>query len=83
MPRWPFSFARQQRPWPSQVQRAPKLLAAQPDAPRPHPLTTIGELPASVPYVDTSEYGQHLPPRQILYLIDERTVADAVPMVVE
>lgn len=58
-------------------------VASRPDAPRPHPLTTIGELPASVPYVDTSEYGQHLPPRQILYLIDERTVADAVPMVVE
>ena len=58
-------------------------VASRPDAPRPHPLTTIGELEAPEPYVDTSLHGQYLPARKVLYLIDERTAADSAPMVIE
>ena len=56
-------------------------VASRPDAPRPHPLTTIGELEAPEPYVDTSMHGQYMPARKVLYLIDERTAAE--PMVIE
>jgi len=58
-------------------------VASRPDAPRPHYLTTIGELEAPEPYVDTSLHGQYLPARKVLYLIDERTAADSAPMVIE
>ena len=58
-------------------------VASRPDAPRPHPLTTIGELEAPEPYVDTSMHGQYMPARKVLYLIDERTAADSEPMVIE
>ena len=58
-------------------------IASRPDAPRPHPLTTISELPAPEPYVDTSMHAQYLPARKVLYLIDERTAADSEPMVIE
>jgi hypothetical protein len=58
-------------------------VASRPDAPRPHPLTTIGELEAPEPYVDTSVHGQYMPARKVLYLIDERTAADSEPMVIE
>ncbi len=56
-------------------------VASRPDAPRPHPLTTIGELEAPEPYVDTSMHGQYMPARKVLYLIDERTASE--PMVIE
>jgi hypothetical protein len=58
-------------------------VASRPDAPRPHYLTTIGELEAPEPYVDTSLHGHYLPARKVLYLIDERTAADSEPMVIE
>jgi hypothetical protein len=58
-------------------------VASRPDAPRPHPLTTIGELEAPEPYVDTSQYGHIYESRKVLYLIDERTAADSEPMVIE
>ena len=56
-------------------------VASRPDAPRPHPLTTIGELEAPEPYVDTSMHGQYMPARKVLYLIDERTASE--PMVID
>ena len=56
-------------------------VASRPNAPRPHPLTTIGELEAPEPYVDTSMHGQYMPARKVLYLIDERTASE--PMVIE
>ena len=56
-------------------------VASRPDAPRPHPLTTIGELEAPEPYVDTSQHGHIYESRKVLYLIDERTAAE--PMVIE
>ena len=58
-------------------------VASRPDAPRPHYLTTIGELEAPEPYVDTSLHGQYMPARKVLCLIDERTAADSEPMVIE
>ena len=62
------------RPWTTTRPRRGSI-ASRPDAPRPHPLTTIGELEAPEPYVDTSLHGQYLPARKVLYLIDERTAS--------